>query len=186
MKNNGIFPVIIVLVIIISVVFALIIYNKIDLIGNSHGPYEVTIEKNYHNESEEELISIAENITPPDGSWWFREFDNILIADCINKEAIKYYTNLINEIEEDHDFTGFDIKNAYFKYNATIGYITNVGNNNTNDQNLIKVNLTIRFHEYVNSINALWFEHYRCVVFNTDREIITVFGDDIEPDIIVS
>jgi hypothetical protein len=154
--------------------------------GSSHGPYEVIIEKNYNNESEEELISIAENITPPDNLWWFTEFDNILIADCVNKEAIKYYIDLINEIETDHDFTGFNIKNAYFKYNVTINYVANAGNYNTTDRDLIKVNLTIEFHEYVNPINALWFEHYRCVVFNNDGEIITVFGDDKEPRVMVS
>jgi hypothetical protein len=154
--------------------------------GNLHGPYEVIIEKSYSDELEEELISIAENITPPDGSWWFMEFDNILVADCVNKEAIRYYVDLIGEIEEDHSFTGFDIKNAYFKYNVTVNYIIDEENRSTLDHSLIKVNLTIRFHEYVNPINALWFDHYRCVVFNEDKEIVSVFGDDTEPEVMVS
>ena len=123
-----------------------------EFIEEVYGPYEITIERNYNNESEEEMISIAENITPPDGLWWFMDFDNIRIADCVNNDAIKYYSDLINEIEIDHDFTGFDIKNAYFKYNATIAYIANTGNFNTSDQYLIKVILSISYHEYVNPI----------------------------------
>jgi hypothetical protein len=185
MKENKILLIIIIFI-VSCVVFVFIISNQLDLIVDSHGPYEVIIERNYNNESEEELISIAENITPPDGSWWFMEFDNILIADSVNKESINYYVNLIEEIENDHDFTGFDIKNAYFKYNVTIDYIKNNGIYNTSDQNLIEINLTFAFDEYVNPLNALGFNHYRCVIFNDQKDIISVLGDDIEPDVWVS
>lgn len=186
MKTNKILITIVILIFITSIILSYIILNHEEIMGITHGPYDVIIERNYNNESEQELISIAENITPPDGSWWFMEFDNILIADCVNKEAIRYYTDLINNIEDDHRFTGFDIKNAYFKYKATIDYIDNPGIYNTSIPNLIEVNLTIEFNEYVDPINALWFDHFRCVIFDHNKEIITVLGDDEEPVVLVS
>lgn len=186
MRKDSKILIIFIIFILISLSIAITILYQEEIMGNSYGPYEITIERNYNNESEKEMILMAENITPPDGSWWFMDYNNIRIADCVNEEAIRYYSDLINEIEQDHDLKGFDIRDAYFEYNATIDYITNAGNYNTSDQNLIEVNLTIRFSEYVNPLNGLWFEHYRCVVFNNDREIITVFGDDIEPEVIVA
>jgi hypothetical protein len=176
----------IIIIVVVILIFIVISYLIIDRQVIPHGPYETSINRNYHNESEEELISIAENIEPPDGKWWFDEFDNIKLADCVNIEAIEYYSDLIHKIKGDHDFTGIDIKNANFTYNANVIYFNNNGKYNTTYEELIEVNLTISFSEYCGSLCGVWFEHYRIVIFNYESDIILVRGDDIQPQVMVS
>lgn len=150
-----------------------------------YGPYESDINRNYQNEFEEELISIAENIEPADSQWWIDEIDNIRIADCVNDEAIYYYSNLIEDIKKNHDYTGFNIRSARFIYKANVQYINNNGMYNSSDSELIEINLILNFSESVNSLNGMAFSHFRTVIFNYDKEIISVIGDDIRPQVLL-
>jgi hypothetical protein len=168
-------------------IFTILIAGCIESQNNvEYGPYKKTINREYSNQTELELILFCENITPEDNNPWYDEFDNVKLADTVCNETIQYYSDLIDIIEEDHDYTGFDIKNAQMDYHAELKYISNNGEYNSTDEVLVIVNLTLDFEYYVGNLNALWYDHYRTVILTEDFEIIEILGDDEKRSVIVS
>lgn len=154
--------------------------------GEQLGPYTRSIDLQYDNGSELQMIQIAENITPPDGDAWYDTFDNIKLADCVCRESIDYYYDLIEDIEEDPDLLGIRIENAEMNYTAKVESFENNGSFNTNETILYKVFLKLNFHEYMGNTGAMWYDHYRTVVLTSDMEVLQVLGDDDKDSVTVS
>lgn len=161
-----------------TLLILVLIYNYVDFCPN-----ENNISKNIHRKSNSEfdrqLIEIAENIPAPDGKWYKDEFDGILIADCVNKDAINYYSKLFDTLKVDNDYTGISIEYGRFDYIAEVTHIKNDSIfYNTNYRNLIEVDLKISFSIYCGSLCGMWYSHKRRVIFNEKMEVIFVIGDD--------
>jgi hypothetical protein len=151
-------------------------------------PFKITkdISREYKSECERKLIEIAENIPPPDGMWYYDEFDGIKIADCVNKDAIDYYSKLIDSIKSNRKYTGISLKKAWFVYHAIIKQIKNNSIYKTPSKKLIEVDLHISFEVYFGSQCAFWYSHDRRMIFNENSEIIKVLGDDEKEVILAS
>ncbi|MFO8052311.1 MAG: hypothetical protein R6V01_11540 [Thermoplasmatota archaeon] len=180
-----VFIVLFVIVFFLSVIITSIISN-IENDGEDLGPYTKEIELEYDNELELSMIQKAENLTPPDGSAWYDTFDNIKLADCVCRESIDYYSELIDDIEEDPDLVGITIKEAEMTYTARVVGFLNNGSYNTTDDRLYRVELNLSFHEYMGPLAAMWYDHYRTVVMTEDLEVLDVQGDDEKSSVIVS
>jgi len=143
--------------------------------------YVKEITRIYNNQEDKELILRAESLECPYGrQWWFNEFDNIKILNCLNNEAVNYYSNLVDNIESNPSYTGFDIKIANLTYNAEVLRQINNGEYNCaeENQNVIIVKLTLDFHEYCGPVCGLYLSHYRTVVMDDQKEILCILGDD--------
>lgn len=147
----------------------------------NYGPYLVNINREYENNFESELISYAESIPSPNNIWWQDEFDNIKIAYYVCNDSINYYTDLVKQIESDHLYTGFNVKNAKTEYNATVEYFKNDSSYNTTKTDLIKVHLYLSYEHYVGPLNAIYFDHFRTVIMTHDKEILDIKGDNDLP-----
>lgn len=169
-------------------IIALSLILTIGLLWTILNPFKITkeISREYNSEFEKKLIEISENIAPPDGVWYSDEFDGVKIADCINFEAIDYYSNLIDSIKENNGFTGFKLKRACFEYSAKIVPVKYDTSFTTLEEDLTEVNLRISFDAYCGSQCAFWFSHERRVIFNKELEIVKVIGDDEYVQIIAS
>ena len=182
-KRLKILCIIIVLILITSTVVGCLFKKEPE---EKYGPYIKDINRNYQNETEKELISIAENITPPDGQWWVYHGSD-KIADCVNIEAIEYFSDVIDDLRNrENNYNERDIKKANFTYYVNIRYITNNGEYNTSETNLIEVNLTMHYSYWVSAKGAKWVDHYRCVIFNYNKEVVEVINDDVWPKVLVA
>lgn len=147
---------------------------------NPFGPYTVGIHRDYQNETELELIYRTENLSCPDGSWYVGSFDRVVIADCVNSEALDYYTGVIENLSRDPDYLGFTFLSASFYYTARVSHSPATLNATTT------VTLTLRFSDYCGNLCAMGFTHQRVATYSQEGELLALEGDDVEPSVWVS
>ncbi len=170
--------------------------------------YNKTIERNYSNEFERALIDSAEAAYPPrdsvaaavpswsemnipeTGYWYYFSFDGILIPFAITKDAIGYYSSLIDSLEAEvtHQF----IKEAYFEYESTISFKEEYhfdwpapGEANGPErpvepedfENVYVVELSLKWNHIQIDPYGMTLLHGRVVIFDQNGNLIRVFLD---------
>ena len=132
----------------------------------SHGPYTRTLNRYYSTERELELIRISEDL--PSNVENVSDFDNVKLYSTASSESIEYYYDLVEKIEQNHVYTGFDVKRAEMVYDARVEYVA--VNNNT----VTMVHLDLYYHHYVNGLNAIWYNIGRIVTFALNGTVDSV------------
>jgi hypothetical protein len=163
--------------------------------------YTKSIERNFSNEFEENLIEKAEAYYPsrdsiveaadfqleiPGSNYWFYSaFDGTLIPYAITKEAVDYYSGLIDQFNKNKSDNFFFM--AEFYYSASVTFFENYQSPAENSrgepvvpkefESVYAVELILKWEQYCGPLCAMWIDKQRIAVFNEAGELIEVFLD---------
>ena len=166
--------------------------------------YTKSIERISSNEFENELIDAAEKYYPPRDSvvkvtygmeipyskyWYYDVFDGVNIPYAITEDAINYYSNLIDELNEnkkDNFFLAADLN-----YKAEVSFYESYTSPSLNSRgetveseefnSVYVVKMILKWEDYCGSLCALWINKERVVVFNETGDLLKVFLDGAAP-----
>lgn len=160
-----------------------------------------SIERISEDDFEASLIEKAENYYPPreevagaarpwlevpeSGYWYYDSFDGVKIPYCITKEAIEYYSGLIDRFNADKDGTFFLA--AEFNYKAEVKFFENYTSPATDSEGIeteqqtfssvYVVLMQLKWSDYCGSLCAMWIDKKREVVFSAEGDLLAVFLD---------
>ncbi len=165
------------------------------------GIYTKTIQRNFSDEYEKSLIEKAEawypsreevlaaagmNMEIPDAFFWFyQEFDGVYIPFAITADAVKYYSDLIDQFSGNNNDNFFT--EAELNYIATVEFhekylspeVNSLGEqmNPQDYESVYVVKMELSWYQYCGSLCAMWIEKERIVVFGEAGELLDVFMD---------
>jgi len=163
--------------------------------------YTKTIERNFSNEFEENLIEKAEAYYPPRDSvveaaysqmeipdsnyWFYSSFDGTYIPYAITKEAVEYYSDLIDQFNSNKSDSFFFT--AEFVYSASVEFHENYQSPSANSreeaivpeefESVYVVKLILEWEQYCGPVCAMWINKERIAVFNENSQLLDVFLD---------
>lgn len=135
----------------------------------------------------EEVAEVAGNrLDIPDSSYWYyNSFDGTLIPYAITKEAVNYYSNLIDEFTRTYGDSFF--LSADFQYQATVRYEELYQSPDTNSagdavipldfEKVYVVELVLKWDQYCGQLCAMWIDKKRIGVFDETGELLQIFLD---------
>lgn len=175
--------------------------NNLDNIERS---YTKSIERIASNDFEADLIDQAEKYYPsrenvvsaaewsgmeiPETKYWYyNSFDGVKIPFAITEDAINYYSDLIDEFNENPDDVFF--YSANFEYKAEVTFYENYISPETDSQeqatepesfdSVYVVKMALAWEDYCGSLCAAWINKDRIVVFNESGELLKVYLDGV-------
>lgn len=163
--------------------------------------YTKTIERNFTNEFEKDLIEKAEAYYPPRDSvveaanaymeipdsnyWFYSSFDGTYIPYAITKEAVEYYSGLIDQFNANKSDSFFFT--AEFVYSASVEFHENYLSPSANSreepvipeefESVYVVDLLLEWEQYCGPLCAMWIDKQRIAVFDESGQLLGVFLD---------
>lgn len=121
--------------------------------------------------------------------WYFYSFDGVRVPYAVTRDAVDYYSDLIDEFNANKKDVFFI--SAELNYKATVQFFekfTSPAANSMGEQaepelfsSVYVVELDLNWLQYCGSLCAMGFNKKRIVVFNPSGEIQKVFLDGIFP-----
>ncbi|MFO7526851.1 MAG: hypothetical protein R6W68_15465 [Ignavibacteriaceae bacterium] len=165
--------------------------------------YTKQIERIYSNEFEKNLITLAESFYPPRDSvlsvtpteyipfipdsnyWFYQSIDGVKIPYAITKEAIIYYSEIIDTLNARQNSL---IYKAAFIYRAELTYyssyifegldpITGLPLQSESFNNVYVVCMDLSWDHFCGPVCGLYIDHKRIVVFDIQGNPIRIFYD---------
>ena len=169
--------------------------------GELERVYTKSIERNFSNEFEKNLIEKAEAYYPPRDSvvqaansqmeipdslhWYYSGFDGVFIPYAITHDAIEYYSSLIDEFNQDKSGNFFLV--AELDYSASVSFHDNYQSPSENSrgetvvpqefESVYVVELILEWHQYCGPVCAMWINKDRIAVFDESGQLLEVFLD---------
>ena len=189
-----------------------------DLIGtdsndSEHAPeiyreYTKSVVRESDSELEEKLIERAEAAYPPrdsvlkvvpsqrrdfipkDGYWFYSSFDGVLIPYAITREAVDYYSDLIDALKSGDELQF--ITKADLRYFAKVDfheeYVFDEKDPRTGRplpeevfNRVYVVQMTLEWSQYCGLECAMWIDQSRLVLFDQSGELLRIFRDGRHP-----
>ncbi len=135
----------------------------------------------------DEVIEVASTwLEIPNSAYWFYDnFDGVNIPYAITEDAVEYYSDLIDQLNENKEDNFF--LTADFTYKAKISFKENYTSPSTNSQNemvireefssVYVVELSLKWQQYCGSLCAMWIDKERTAVFSESGELLKIFLD---------
>ena len=165
--------------------------------------YTKHIQRNFSNEFEKNLITLAESIYPPRDSvlsvtpteliafipdsnyWFYQSFDGVNIPYAITNEAIVYYSEIIDALNTSQNSF---IYKAVFNYTATstfydtyifagIDPITGLPMQSETFNNVYVISMDLSWDHFCGPVCGLYIDHKRIVLFDIQGNLIKIFYD---------
>lgn len=158
------------------------------------GSFTQDVQRNAESPEEENLIAIAEAVyparedvvavfvgeIPEEPLWWYDTFDDVRIPYAITAEAIEYYSDLVDQWQEEADADCpwcVTWLSCSLEYVADIEYHETYENEGETFSDVYVVTMNLHWGAYCGPVCAHWFEKDRTVVLTPDGEVLNVFGD---------
>ena len=139
-------------------------------LGKIKEPFGMVVERIASSEFGSELIAKAETVPCPNGVWTLREGDGVRWPICLNKEAVDYYSELMERYKTGHfplSTPKLETGRAY--YHAVVS--PGAGKTWT-------VNMKLEYADYCGILCGMDFEIIRVIHFDQHGKVIAIEGDD--------
>lgn len=193
-------------IIILTLFISCIKENEDDNQNEIERSYTKSIERISASDFESDLIDQAEKYYPPREDvvsaaewsgmeipetkyWYYSNFDGVKIPFAITEDAINYYSDLIDEFNENPDDVFFYM--ASFEYKAEVIFYENYVSPEADSQgqatepesfdSVYVIKMTLVWEDYCGSLCAAWINKNRIVVFNESGELLKVYLDGVTP-----
>ncbi|MEX2633986.1 MAG: hypothetical protein WD267_08130 [Balneolales bacterium] len=177
--------------------------------------YIKSIERDFDNNFEEEIIKKAEAVYPSrdkvissaedwggmqipnEGYWFYGHFDGILIPYSITTEAISYYSDVLDTVEQRQSLI-----RAEFEYHSSVKFEENYihewpeewPENHQYDydekapsdplEQVYVVKMRLKWDHYCGMTCGLTINHYRIVIFDEEGTLIHAYFDGPIPVVV--
>ncbi len=113
--------------------------------------------------------------------WWCSDFDYVLIAYAVTREAVDYYSDLVRDLRTTrrHPFADPETKQASsLKYSASARHMAEFTMGGLEFTDVIVVEMELEFSASFASLAAVGFHRKRTVIVSSaGLEVLAVFGD---------
>ena len=122
---------------------------------------------------------------PASKYWFYSSFDGIYIPYAITKEAVEYYSNLIDQFNANKSDSFF--QTAELVYSASVEFHENYLSPSANSrgepvtpeefESVYVVKLILEWEQYCGPVCAMWINKERIAVFDETGQLLDVFLD---------
>ncbi len=155
--------------------------------------FRINLERSVLYPNERRLIEKAEAFFPPESvfenqddynpngepRWWYGDFDGIRIPYAITGSSVDYYVSLIRYFQKgEFDAAGtIRMQSASVTYTSAAKHYDSFIFGNERFTDVYVVSQELKWKNYCGILCALWFTKTRMIVFDSNENVIAVFGD---------
>ncbi len=174
-----------------------------------HDPYQASIVRSFQDETEQRLITLAEQAPVPEETlekmaawptqpprsvegwrrnWWYGSFDGVRELQYVTPAALEYYQAMLAKFRRGdfRDTRGIKMLSAKLDYKATVSRHESLELHGRKFPPGYLVTLSLGWSQYCGPVCAMSCGAERRVVFDESGRILAVLGDDDERATLVS